>query len=524
MRLLPILLLFFLTSIAVAQDRASLLRKLALDPQSKTVLVAAHRASHLAHPENSLSAIRDAIRLGVDLIEIDAKCTADGVVILMHDGTINRTTTGKGNPEKMKWSELQNLFLVADGRTTAERIPTLEEALLTIKGHALVDLDMKTDNVEAVLEVVRRTGMEDFVLFFDSDRDVLKKIQAAGKFMVMPRARDLPSTREVAQLFSPPIVHIDPSFHSPEVTQFIQEKGSRIWINTLGSVDQLISKGQGLDKIRSLVTTGINVIQTDQPQLLIGLLDQLGSRPDLPPILNEREQTVPSITAHRGKLKRKDADNTIATFQKALGEGVDFIEVDVRTTKDGEMVIVHDGTLKSPSHTTGRVDQMTLQQLMAGKSNRRAIPTLEEVADLVASWNAKNQKATHLYVDCKSVDPLKLFTTLKKYNLHKEAIYYGSDEMLLALRAIDSEARIIPALRSMETLNERVARLRPFAFDVNWKVLDAASVRSIQAYHVEVFTDLLAISDHAKNYKAAKSLGVNGIQTDRARKAKKVLF
>src|SRR5690349_5804539 len=60
------------------------------------VLVAAHRSAHLVHPENSLAAIRDAIAIGADIIEVDVRKTKDGVYVLLHDEKIDRTTTAKG--------------------------------------------------------------------------------------------------------------------------------------------------------------------------------------------------------------------------------------------------------------------------------------------------------------------------------------------------------------------------------------------------------------------------------------------
>ena len=75
------------------------IRKEFLNPTSKNVLVASHRAVHHELPENSLPAIKEAIRLGVDIIEIDVKVSKDGIPMLMHDGKVDRTTTGKGDLE-----------------------------------------------------------------------------------------------------------------------------------------------------------------------------------------------------------------------------------------------------------------------------------------------------------------------------------------------------------------------------------------------------------------------------------------
>ena len=61
------------------------------------MLVVSHRADWRNAPENSLQGIRNCIDMGVDMVEIDLKKTKDGHLVVMHDKTINRTMTGKGN-------------------------------------------------------------------------------------------------------------------------------------------------------------------------------------------------------------------------------------------------------------------------------------------------------------------------------------------------------------------------------------------------------------------------------------------
>ncbi len=520
-----IFLLFSFVFPVSGQNRAAELRRIFLNPASETVLVASHRASHLDFPENSIPALRDAVRLGVDIIEIDAKITADGVPIVMHDRTIDRTTTGRGDPEKMTWSELKELSLVVNGKPTGERIPTLEEALLSVKGQALVDLDMKTDAVQAVLEVVRKTGTEDMVFFFDSDREVLSQIQKAGNFLIMPRARDKASTEEVIRLFAPPVVHIDPSFNTPDVIALIKTNRARVWINALGATDKAISEGQGTEVLKPLLATGVNIIQTDQPQLLLGVLNQLGKRPDIPPAIPGPGSSAPLISAHRSKISRRSVENTPNAVRQALRLGVDYIEIDVRTTKDGHIVILHDGKLDRTTRSNGVMKDLTLKELQAiplKRAGDEKIPTLGEIAEIVSGWNAQNNKKTHLYVDCKEAEPEPLLAILKKYDLHREAVFYGSDDMLTRLRSSYSEARIMPSLRSLDDLAGKAARLRPYAFDVDFKILSTNTVEHIHGYHIRVFTDLLGLHDNRKNYKTARKLGVDAIQTDRARKTFKV--
>lgn len=260
-------------------QQAAVIRKEFLDPDSKVVLVASHRAVHHELPENSLPAVREAIRLGVDIIEIDVKVSKDGIPFLMHDGKVDRTTTGKGDPEEMTFSQLQELRLVAHGKVTDEKIPTLEEVLKIAKGNILVDLDLKTDRLGAIFEVVRKTGTQDIVFFFDSDYDMLATVVAADPdFMLMPRAYSQAMADSAIVRFKPKAVHIDSKFYTPEVVQLIKSNKARVWINALGLPDIKIRAGKVDEALDSLLKNGANIIQTDEPERLMKELAARGRR------------------------------------------------------------------------------------------------------------------------------------------------------------------------------------------------------------------------------------------------------
>lgn len=251
------------------------IKKDLLNSASNTVLVASHRATHNNFPENSIPAIKESIRLGVDILEIDVKVTTDGIPVLMHDGTINRTTTGKGKLEEMSFEQLNQFFLVDKGVVTKYKIPTLEETLLLAKGHILVDLDLKTDKLGPILEVIKKTKTEDIVLFFDDDYNSLSFFDKKNKdFMMMPRAHSLAEADSAIALFQPEVVHIDFSFYTPEVVNTIKKHKARVWINALGPVDIAIGNGKEEEALSQLLKNGANIIQTDEPERLLKLLKE----------------------------------------------------------------------------------------------------------------------------------------------------------------------------------------------------------------------------------------------------------
>lgn len=136
MKKIEILFLFICVSISL---KAQSVKQAFKTPASEAVMVVAHRADWRNAPENSLQAIQNCIEMGIDMVEIDLKKTKDGHLILMHDKTINRTTTGKGKASDYTLEELRRYHLRnGAGHKTRHVIPTFEEVMLLCKGKILV--------------------------------------------------------------------------------------------------------------------------------------------------------------------------------------------------------------------------------------------------------------------------------------------------------------------------------------------------------------------------------------------------
>ncbi|GAB4050183.1 glycerophosphodiester phosphodiesterase family protein [Spirosoma litoris] len=229
----------------------------------------------------------------------------------------------------------------------------------------------------------------------------------------------------------------------------------------------------------------------------------------------------PAVSAHRGNSQLAP-ENTLATFREVLRMQVDFIEIDVRTTQDGQLVILHDGSLNRTTTGSGPIKDQTLttlKTLSAGKGfdNRfqtEQIPTLAEVCQLVSRWNNSHKAQTNLYVDCKAVASQPLVKTLQTYGLLKNAVFYGSDETLLALKQIAPTARLMPSLNKVEEMAAKISKLKPYAFDLNWEVVNESLIRQIHQQGIKAFSDLLDSFDTPENYQKAAQLHLDVIQTD----------
>jgi glycerophosphoryl diester phosphodiesterase len=162
-----------------------------MDPACTRVMVASHRGFHLALPENSLAAMRAAAAVGVDFVEIDVRHTADGVLVLMHDADVDRTTDGRGEVAAMTGAQVQALTLkgAPDGATDADtlRVPTFQAALALARelGIALY-VDQKTDRTDLVLDAIRAGRYHDVAMIRDGLDTVAAMVAVEPRLWVMP--------------------------------------------------------------------------------------------------------------------------------------------------------------------------------------------------------------------------------------------------------------------------------------------------------------------------------------------------
>ena len=152
-------------------------------------LLAAHRGGALLWPENSLLAFRNAVALGADFIEFDVHLSKDGELMVIHDPTLDRTTSGSGPVKDRTAAELKALRLKdGTGAVTEETVPTLDEvAAVAALGKRRMLLEIKVDPSRA-----RYPGIEEKVLA------ILDRHGMAGSTVVM--AFDAPTWRRVREL------------------------------------------------------------------------------------------------------------------------------------------------------------------------------------------------------------------------------------------------------------------------------------------------------------------------------------
>lgn len=163
-------------------------------------LLAAHRGGSLLWPENSLLAFRNAVALGADFIEFDVHLSGDGNVMVIHDATLDRTTTGSGPVKDRTVAELKDLRLKdRSGAVTQETVPTLDEVVaVAAQGKRRLLLEIKVDPSKA-----RYPGIEEKVLaILDRHAMAPSTIVMAFEAPTWRRVRDLRPDIATCALYS----------------------------------------------------------------------------------------------------------------------------------------------------------------------------------------------------------------------------------------------------------------------------------------------------------------------------------
>jgi len=289
-------LLFFVLIFSInifAQDRVSLIREKLINRDQSSVIVASHRGDWRNFPENSLEAIDNAIKMGVDIVELDVQRTKDGHLILMHDPALDRTTTGKGKIAEVALDSIRKLKLKNGCNIrTIHNVPTLEEALIHAKGKIMLNLDKADRYFEQVYALMQKTGTTKQIIMKGNKPAEEVKAQFGdylNDVIYMPIVNlDKKDAAQQIETFVKDLnpvafelLYVKDTNPLPIKVKSLLDKRSLIWYNTLwdtmaGGHDDDMSLGNPDKGYGYLIDElGARIIQTDRPQYL---LDYLRSR------------------------------------------------------------------------------------------------------------------------------------------------------------------------------------------------------------------------------------------------------
>jgi glycerophosphoryl diester phosphodiesterase len=239
--------------------------------QPRRVVAIAHRGEHFHHPENTVPAFEEAIRAGADFIEVDVRTTADGKLVLSHDGTVDRCTNGHGNVSEMTFDQVEALDAgIKSGPAFAGvRIPTFAQVLDLARGRIGIYVDVKNASARDLVAHIDGHGMTEHVVIY-CDLNLAKQIQELNpKLKVMPESNSVEHSKLLVEQLHPRVIAFGGRDFTPEIIAVAKQANALVYVDRMGPTDTP-------EGWQSAIDAGADGIQTDRPGPLVEYLRQKG--------------------------------------------------------------------------------------------------------------------------------------------------------------------------------------------------------------------------------------------------------
>ncbi|MDZ7608074.1 MAG: glycerophosphodiester phosphodiesterase family protein [Cyclobacteriaceae bacterium] len=222
------------------------------------------------------------------------------------------------------------------------------------------------------------------------------------------------------------------------------------------------------------------------------------------------------VIAHRG-VHSGIPENSISAYQEAIRIGCDFIEIDVRTTRDGQLISIHNSTIDEyASGQTGKVRDLTLAELRkldigeksGAKWSGTHIPTLEEVLQV-------SKGKIKIYLDLKDADPSDIISLLVKYGMQQQVVWYIPGNLHKAIMEVKQECPpclVMPDPGDLANIERVAVAYNPPVIATDMKHLSLEFVQKAHERRILVFTD--DDEGNPEEWEKMIAMGTDGIQTD----------
>jgi len=225
-----------------------------------------------------------------------------------------------------------------------------------------------------------------------------------------------------------------------------------------------------------------------------------------------------AVIAHRGG-KALAPENTLAAFRKAMELGCDYVEIDVRMTKDNRFVIMHDRTVDRTTDGAGAVSELDFAAIRTLDAGRKfspqcageKVPTLDETLALC-------KDKINVYLDHKDGPVADILKVVRKRGMEKQVIVYGGVDTLKEWKRLAPHIPVMPTppaeFRRKGGLADFKKLFAPEILDGHVGGWTKEFVDEAHANGMKVYVDNLGPMDNPDGFRKAIEMGVDGIQTD----------
>jgi glycerophosphoryl diester phosphodiesterase len=207
------------------------------------------------------------------------------------------------------------------------------------------------------------------------------------------------------------------------------------------------------------------------------------------------------------------AENTLASFEKAISLGVDMVELDVRRCKTGELMVIHDDKIARTTNGRGMVHNLTLEQLRQFQTkNKQLIPTLAEVFDLVNRRAVINIELKVAGIAQRAEALVTSYVKEKGWSYDDFIISSFQHKELIALKEYNPQIRRAPLFERLpRDFSATIATIAPYAINPSYRTVTPAMVEMLHQQGIKIFVWTV---NKEKQIKKMVALGVDGIISD----------
>jgi len=237
------------------------------------MLISGHRGGMVkGFPENSIATFENTLRHTPAFFEIDPRLTKDSVIVLLHDATLDRTTTGHGKLSDYTFEELKQFKLKdAQGNVTGYGIPTLSEVIEWARGKTILNLDHKDVPLAMAEDLIRTHHAEAYVMLTvhkpEEARFYLNRNKESMFSVFIRNKKELEDYEKADIPFIQMIAYIGPLVkpENQELYTLLNKKGTMCMISAASSYDKLESVEERKAAYQSIVQDGASILETDYP-------------------------------------------------------------------------------------------------------------------------------------------------------------------------------------------------------------------------------------------------------------------
>ena len=247
------------------------------------------------------------------------------------------------------------------------------------------------------------------------------------------------------------------------------------------------------------------------------LLLSFGAFAQTDPLPFTKHKTI--VIAHRGDHTHAP-ENTLAAYQNTIDDGADFVEIDLRTTKDGQLVIMHNSTIDHMTGQQGELNSFTFDSLRRIKVSEplhpewglHTIPTFKEVLQLCKG-------KINIYLDFKDASVAETYKQIIEAGMENNIlVYINEPHQFEEWGTVAPNMPLMISLpRAVKTRAEMLQVLNTFDIDIldgDYTEYNLETVLAAKEKKVPIWADIQSADESATQWNAALALGLAGLQTD----------